>query len=92
LIRSAWQPRLCIRAGEWVSSRSQTYANKRSYDLPDDLFEKGETKPMKPVKHKKDEKKKKVNGTRSSKRQFAETGIEVRNMRPAKNPRLISTP
>jgi poly(A) polymerase len=47
---------------------------------------------MKPVKHKKDEKKKKVNGTRSSKRQFAETGIEVRNMRPAKNPRLISTP
>lgn len=47
----------------------------RCHELPDDLFEKGETKPAKPVKHKKDDKKK-TNGTKSAKRQFAETGIE----------------
>jgi poly(A) polymerase len=72
--------------------KPRTFANKRSYDLPDDLFEKGETKPMKPVKHKKDDKKKKTNGTKSAKRHFTETGIEVRSMRPAKNPRLFLTP
>ncbi|KAF9734854.1 hypothetical protein PMIN02_007768 [Paraphaeosphaeria minitans] len=59
---------------------SNTMATKivhtRCYDLPNDVFEKGETKPTKPVKNKKDDKKKKTNGTKSAKRQFAETGIE----------------
>lgn len=88
-IRIAWQRRLCTHAGEWSRTELQTYANRRSYDLPDDVFEKGETKPTKPVKHKKDDKKKKTNGTKSAKRQFAETGIEVRNIKAAKNPCLI---
>lgn len=65
-----------------------TSANRHSYELPEDLFEKGETKPKKPAKSKKDEKKKKANGTKGAKRQFAETGIEVRNLRSAKSPRL----
>ncbi|KAF1968224.1 Poly(A) polymerase [Bimuria novae-zelandiae CBS 107.79] len=61
----------------------------RNYDLPSDLFEQGDIKPTKSHKPKKDEKKKKVNGTKGAKRQFAETGLEVRNMSTTKNPRLL---
>lgn len=55
----------------------------RSHQLPDDVFLAGETKPTKSVK----EKKKKASGSRSAKRQFAETGLEVRNTRLTKSPR-----
>lgn len=70
----------------------RSYANRDSYDLPDDVFEKGESKPTKPVKAKKEDRKKKTNGAKNAKRPFTETGIEVRTERAAKIPRLPTTP
>ena len=61
----------------------------RSYDLPKDLFEKGDVRPTKTSKSKKKDDKKKVNGTKAAKRQFAQTGIDVRDQRIAKNPRTF---
>ncbi|KAF2683745.1 Poly(A) polymerase [Lentithecium fluviatile CBS 122367] len=66
----------------------------RDHQLPDDVFEEGETRPTKPIK----EKKKKANGTRikhsnangtttastKAKRQFEETGLEVRTSKRQK--------
>ncbi|KAF1947440.1 Poly(A) polymerase [Clathrospora elynae] len=50
----------------------------RSSALPDDVFVQGETRPKKPVK----EKKKKE--AKSAKRQFADTGLDVRDSRLTK--------
>lgn len=85
ITRTTWPLKLFIRAGTWSSAQTRVHADNRSYDLPDDLFEKGEVRPTKAVKPKKKEERKKANGTKN-KRHFAETGIEVRDLRPAKNP------
>lgn len=50
-------------------------ADQSSHQLPDDVFEPGETKPAKPVKEKK----------KKAKRSFAETGLDVRNSEHAPN-------
>jgi poly(A) polymerase len=51
----------------------------RAHQLPDDVFRPGETRPVKPVK----EKKKKAQ-TKSTKRSFAETGIDDSEHAPTK--------
>jgi poly(A) polymerase len=55
------------------------FADLSSTALPDDVFVKGETRPKKPSK----EKKKKAEA-KSVKRQFAETGLDVRDSRLTK--------
>jgi len=70
-------------------SYCSTSANRTSYSLPDDVFQKGEMKPAKASrpKDKKDNKKKKNAGTaKTGKRQFADTGLEVRNVHITREP------
>jgi poly(A) polymerase len=52
--------------------------------LPDDVFLKGETRPKKPSKKKTDAK--------SVKRQFADTGLDVRDSRLTRTSRRLSAP
>ena len=83
----------CAHALVSGQSNWRSCADHRSYDLPDDVFEKGETKPTKPVKAKKeDRKKKKTNGAKNAKRPLPDTGFEVRTMRATKKPRLTTPP
>ena len=82
----------CAHALVSGQSNWRSCANHHSYDLPNDVFEKGETKPTKPVKAKKEDRKKKTNGAKNAKRHFNDTGIEVRTMRATKKPRLTTPP